>query len=76
VFKPEAKSGDYNHEMDFDNYERWLKTKLIRNLPPSLILIMDSAAYHNVQLNPASSSSSRKRAVIDRFSNPGIPFSI
>jgi hypothetical protein len=50
MFKSGTKSGDYHHEMNFDNYERWLKTKLIPNLPPNSVLLVDNAAYHNVQL--------------------------
>jgi hypothetical protein len=36
---------------------------------------VDNAAYHNVQLSPAPTSSSRKRAMIDWLSDRGIPFS-
>jgi transposase len=73
-FKSGTKSGDYHHEINFDNYERWLKTKLIPNLPPNSVLLVDNAAYHNVQLNPAPTSSSRKSAMIDWLSHRGIPF--
>jgi transposase len=74
MFKSGTKSGDYHHEMNFDNCERWLKTKLIPNLPPNSVLLVDNAAYHNVQLNPAPTSSSRKSAMIDWLSDRGILF--
>jgi hypothetical protein len=63
MFKSGDKSGDYHHEMNFDNCERWLKTKLIPNLLPNSVLAMDNAACHNVQLNPAPTSSSQKNAM-------------
>jgi len=75
MFKSGTKSGDYHHEMNFDNYERWLKTKLMPNLPPNSVLVVDNAPYHNAQLNPAPTSSSRKSAMIDWLSERGIPFS-
>jgi hypothetical protein len=34
--------------MNFDNYERWLKKKLIPNLPPNSVLVVDNAAYHKI----------------------------
>jgi hypothetical protein len=74
MFKSGTKSGDYHHKMNFDNYERWLKTMLFPNLPPNSVLVVDNAAYYNVQLNPAPTSS-RKSAMIDWLSDRGIPFS-
>jgi transposase len=61
--------------MNFDNCESWLKTKLIPNLPAYSVLLMDNAAYHNVRLNSAPTSSSRKSAMIDCLSDRGMPFS-
>jgi hypothetical protein len=44
MFKSETKSGDYHHEMNFDNDEKWLKTKLIPNLPPNSVLLVDNGS--------------------------------
>ena len=30
---------------------RWLEDKLIPNLPPKCVLVMNNAAYHNVQVD-------------------------
>jgi hypothetical protein len=68
MFKSGTKSGDYHHEINFDNYEIWLKTNLIPNLPPNSVLFVDNAACHNVELNPAPTFSSRKSAMIDWLS--------
>jgi ketopantoate reductase len=57
--------GDSHHEMNFENYERWLKTKLIPNLPLNSVLVVYNVAYHNLQPNPAPTSSFRKSAMID-----------
>jgi hypothetical protein len=44
MFKSGKKSGDYHHEINFDNYERWLKTKLTQNLPPNSVLLADNGS--------------------------------
>jgi hypothetical protein len=54
VFKSGSKSGDCHGNMNFSNYEKWLKTKLIPNLPPSSVLVTDSASDHIAQLYLAS----------------------
>jgi hypothetical protein len=40
MFKSGTESGDY-HEMNFGNYETWLKTQLIPNLPPTKLTPKD-----------------------------------
>jgi hypothetical protein len=51
-----------NHgDMNFDNYKKWLKTKLIPNFPPNNVLAIDSASYQNVQLHLAPTSASSKQ---------------
>ena len=60
--------------MNYINYEKWLKTQLIPNLPPSSVLVIDNAPFHNVQLNPAPTSSSKKQEMIDWLTRHGIPF--
>ena len=37
-----------------------MREKLLPNLPPNSVIVVDNASYHNVQLNPAPTSSSRK----------------
>jgi hypothetical protein len=46
--------------MNAENYETWLKEKLIPNLPQNSVVVTDNASYHNVQLNRAPTSASRK----------------
>jgi hypothetical protein len=76
MFKSETKSGDYHQKINFGTYKIWLKTKLIPNLQPDSVLAVDNAAYHNVQLNPAPTSSSQKSAMLDWLSDhDGIPLS-
>ena len=39
--------GEMNHKM----IDRWLEDKLIPNLPPKYVFVIDNAAYHNVQVD-------------------------
>lgn len=45
IFKSGTKTGDYHNEMNFENYEKWLKEKLIPNLPKNSVLVLDNAPH-------------------------------
>ncbi|XP_046684781.1 uncharacterized protein LOC124370533 [Homalodisca vitripennis] len=74
VFKSGQKSGDYHDCMNFKNYKKYLQEKLIPNLPPKTVLVIDNASYHNKQLNPAPTSNSKKAEIIQWLVNHNIPF--
>jgi hypothetical protein len=44
MFKGGTNYGENHHEINFDNYGKWLKTKLISNLTPNSALVADNAA--------------------------------
>jgi hypothetical protein len=75
MYKSETTSGDYHHKINFCNYVRWLKIKLIIKITSNLALVVYNAAYRNVQLNPVPNSVSRKTATIDWVSDRSITFS-
>lgn len=64
VFKSGLKTGDYHDDMNSVNYVKWLKEKLIPNLPPNSIVVMDNASYHNVLLEKQPTCNSRKSEMI------------
>lgn len=43
------KKEDYYHEMNFENYSKWLEDKLMPNLKLKSMLLIDNESYHNVQ---------------------------
>jgi hypothetical protein len=47
----DTKAGDYHDDMNHTNFMLWTKTKLLPNLPPKSVLIVDNALYHNVAIN-------------------------
>ena len=54
VFKAHSATGDYHNEMNRDNFLKWLKEKLIPNLPERSVLVVDNAPYHNLQVDKCS----------------------
>lgn len=64
IFKSGSKSGDYHDEMNSSNYEKWVTEKLIPNLPAESVVVIDNAPYHNVQINRAPNSNSKKADMV------------
>lgn len=75
MWKAGKKGGDYHDQMNSDNYLKWLQEKLIPNLPPQSVVVMDNAAYHNVEINKAPTSSSKKQEIINWLQKNNVPFS-
>ncbi|XP_072377997.1 uncharacterized protein [Diabrotica undecimpunctata] len=46
--------------MNHQNYMKWLKDKLLPNLPSNSVLVIDNASYHNVTLEKCPTSASKK----------------
>ncbi|XP_046416169.1 uncharacterized protein LOC124177619 [Neodiprion fabricii] len=60
LFKAGTKSGDYHDNMNYENYEKWLRSQLMPNLPPNSVVIVDNASYHNKQSELAPTSNTKK----------------
>lgn len=63
IFKSKTKSGDYHDEMNSKNFNTWLRTQLVPNIPHNSIIVMDNASYHTNQINKAPTSASRKQEI-------------
>ncbi len=48
TFKSSRKTGDYHGQMNQGLFTKWFKEKLLPNIPPNSLIVMDNAAYHNV----------------------------
>ena len=51
TFKSGCSTGDYHNDMNADNFTRWLREQLIPNLPDKSVVVLDNAAYHNIQID-------------------------
>ncbi|XP_046960672.1 uncharacterized protein LOC124530527 [Vanessa cardui] len=60
IFRSQSQAADYHDDMNQTNFNKWLSEKLIPNLPPQSIVVMDNASYHTVQVNKAPTMSSTK----------------
>ena len=48
VFEAKRRTGDYHGQMNWENFSKWFQFKLIPNIEPGSIIILDNAKYHNV----------------------------
>ena len=74
VYKAGSSTGDYHKEMNFENFRKWLENQLLPNLKPNSVLILDNAAYHNVQEDRCPTSACRKGDIQDYLRRHEIPF--
>lgn len=68
-FKSHQTTGDYHSDMNYANYEKWLKERLIPNLPQNSVIVIDNAPYHNTQVNRPPNSNSRRADMISWLQN-------
>jgi transposase len=76
IFKSNSKTCDFHDEINNENNIRWLNEKLIPNLPPSSVIVLDNASYHNVQGSPAPTSNSTNKSMQYWLTDRNIPFSV
>ena len=74
TFKAGTKTGDYHDNMNYENYEKWLRTQLIPNLPPNSVVVVDNASYHNKQWDLAPSSNTKKADMQNWLTDKGIQY--
>jgi hypothetical protein len=66
--------GDYHHNMNQENYEKWVKEKLVPNLPAKSIVMTDNAPHHNLKINKIPTSNSTKKEMQQWLLKQNIPF--
>lgn len=74
MFKSQSKSSDYHDDMNSTNFLKWLREKLIPNLPERSLVVMDNAPYHCTQLNKAPTMSNIKSDMQEWLRGKGIYF--
>jgi hypothetical protein len=76
TFKSGNKTGDYHDDMNHRNYMNGLDEKLIRNLEPNSVLIIDNASHHYVTILPNPTSSWKKANMKEWVNERGISFEL
>jgi transposase len=74
IYPAKRQTGDYHSNMNADNYQKWVIEKLLPNLPPQSVLVVDNASYHNVVSDPVPSSNSRKSDMLAWLDKYNIPY--
>lgn len=74
-WKAESHTGDYHDNVNEEMFMKWIKEKLMPNLEPRSVLVIDNAPYHNVQRDKAPTSKSKKQEMKDWLTKHHIPFS-
>ncbi len=50
IFRAKRTNGDYHGEMNSSVYEDWFETKLLPNVPPHSVIVLDNAPYHTAKV--------------------------
>lgn len=74
IFTGANKNADYHSEMNKSNFTKWVEQKLIPNLPPASIVVMDNAPYHSAMLNKAPTSATKVAEIKEWLVQNQIPF--
>lgn len=74
MWKLNKNAEDNNDKMNWPNYMKWVETKLLPNLKPNSMVVIDSAAYHNMQTDKAPTCISRREDMIKWLIDHNIPF--
>jgi len=64
---------DYHDEMNGDNFKEWFE-RILPNLDPNSVIVMDNAPYHSVKLERIPTSSWKKAEIIEWLTNKGEVF--
>ncbi|XP_039297551.1 uncharacterized protein LOC120354445 [Nilaparvata lugens] len=74
LFRAGSATGDYHGQMNGDNFMKWVREKLIANLPPHSVLVMDNAPYHCIQNEKPPSKYANKNEMINWLTGKNIHF--
>ena len=75
VYQAGSSTGDYHKDMNFENFRKWLEKQLVPNLKSKSVIILDNAAYHNLQQDRCPTSAYRKADIQNYLLRHDIPFS-
>ncbi|XP_069675935.1 uncharacterized protein [Periplaneta americana] len=74
IYDSRSATDDCHNEMNSATYNRWLREKLIPNLPAESIVVLDNAPYHTVQENRAPTMASRKEQIVAWLKENGLKY--
>ena len=72
VFKAGCATGDYHGQMNNENFEKWVREKLLPNIPSNSVVVMDNASYHTKIVDPIPTKYSSKRKMYEYLDKQNI----
>ena len=60
VFRSTTNSTDYHEEMNSEHFIEWFTQQLLPNIPPTSVIVLDNASYHNKQKDKPPTTVNRK----------------
>ena len=63
---------DYHEDMNGNVFERWFQERLLPNLPPKSVIIMDNAKYHSRIHNKIPTMANLKQELVDFLKAKGV----
>ncbi len=74
IFRSKKNTGNYHDEMTGEHFEQWFKDKLLPNVPPNCLIVMDNASYHSRLCEEIPTQSWLKTKMIDWLVYHDVPF--
>ena len=74
IFHSKKNTGDYQDEMTGEHFEEWFRDKLLPNVPPNSLIVMDNASYHSRRCEELSVKNWTKKRMIEWLDEKGIPY--
>jgi len=72
IFEAKNSKGDYHQQFDADVFQKWFQTKLISNLPPRCLIILDRCSFHMVGQDATVPTQMRKAELQEWLSQHGV----
>ena len=73
-FKSPTTNGDYYGQMNAVNFEKWIREKLLPNVPPNSVIVMEDIPYHGVESNKPPSKYSTRKDMIQWLAGNNVPY--
>ncbi|KDR11513.1 hypothetical protein L798_14581 [Zootermopsis nevadensis] len=72
IYKSGSTTGDYHGQMNSKNFEKWIREKILQNLPSRSVVVYDNAPYHSLKVDKSPSKHSVKSEMISWLQRHGV----
>lgn len=69
IYKANTTTGDYHSQMNFVNFTKWIRERVLHSLTPNSVVVIDNAPYHGEQEDKVPKSLPLRRLwlVVERW---------